>query len=82
MMKEFNLSSGTSEAEVALMFLREHHVSSLKNYSITTIILDAPDEGQALTWFRSGSSLIHASQRCSSQVSADYVEEILISDSL
>jgi hypothetical protein len=44
MMKKFSPSSGTAEAEVALMFSSEAHVSNPKNHCVPTTILDIPDE--------------------------------------
>ncbi|KIK01660.1 hypothetical protein K443DRAFT_122275 [Laccaria amethystina LaAM-08-1] len=44
MMKKFSPSSGTAEAEVALMFSSEAHISNPKNHCVPTTILDIPDE--------------------------------------
>lgn len=43
-MKKFHPSSGTTEAEISLMFSNEPHASNPKNHCIPTIILDVPDE--------------------------------------
>lgn len=59
---------GISEAEVALRFSSEHHVSSPGDHSNTTTILDALDEGQTLTWLAQSSILFIKSLRyCLSQ---------------
>lgn len=44
MMKKFYPSSGSAEAEIALMFSSEPHISNPKNHCVPTTILDVPDE--------------------------------------
>lgn len=44
MMKKLDPSSGSSEAEIALMFSSELHISNSKNHCVPTTTLDVPDE--------------------------------------
>lgn len=44
MLKKFAPSSGTAEAEIALLFSGEPHLSNPKNHCIPTTVLGVPDE--------------------------------------